>query len=79
MRSIAVKKTNTLKSQIAVHEASGAIVDISESVPGPTADIRVLEQSGLMKRLPEGVGGMGDLAYISNGLDTVTDSKVSKF
>lgn len=58
------KKTHTLKSQIAVNEETGAIVDISQSVPGPTADINLLEQSGLMKCLPEGVGGIGDLAYV---------------
>lgn len=58
------KKTHTLKSQIAVNEETGAIVDVSESVPGPTADINLLEQSGLMERLPEGVGGIGDLAYV---------------
>lgn len=58
------KKTHTLKSQIAVDEESGAIVDVSDSVAGPTADITLLEQSGLMKRLPQGVGGIGDLAYV---------------
>lgn len=58
------KKTHTLKSQIAVHEESGAIVDVSDSVPGPRADIHLLEQSELMQRLPEGVGGIGDLAYV---------------
>lgn len=61
------KKTHTLKSQIAVDEDTGAVVDVSDSVPGPTADIKVLEQSGLLKRLPEGVGGIGDLAYM--GID----------
>jgi len=58
------KKTHTLKSQIAVNEETGAIGDVPDSVPGPTADINLLEQSGLMKRLPEGVGGIGDLAYV---------------
>lgn len=58
------KKTHTLKSQVAVDEDSGAIVDVSDSVAGPTADINLLEQSGLMKQLPEGVGGIGDLAYV---------------
>ena len=58
------KKTHTLKSQVAVDEDSGAIVDVSDSVAGPTADIKLLEQSGLMDRLPEGVGGIGDLAYV---------------
>jgi hypothetical protein len=61
------KKTHTLKNQVAVNEQTGAIVEISDSVPGPTADINLLEQSGLMKRLPEGVGGIGDLGYL--GLD----------
>ena len=61
------KKTHTLKSQVAVNEETGAIVDVSDSVPGPTADIKLLEQSGLLERLPEGVGGIGDLAYV--GID----------
>lgn len=58
------KKAHTLKSQIAVNEESGAIVDISDSVPGPMADINLLDQSGLMTNLPDGVGGIGDLAYV---------------
>jgi hypothetical protein len=58
------KKQHTLKSQVAVDEETGQIVDVADSVPGPTADITVLEQSGLMGRLPEGVGGIGDLAYV---------------
>ena len=58
------KKQHTLKSQIAVDEETGQIVDVADSVPGPTADISVLEQSGLLSRLPEGLGGIGDLAYV---------------
>jgi hypothetical protein len=58
------KKTHTLKSQVAVDEDTGAIVDVSQSVPGPKADIKLLEESGLMGRLPKDVGGMGDLAYV---------------
>ncbi len=46
---------------------SGLICDVSGSVRGPTADIRLLRASGLMKRLPKGVGGEGDLAYV--GID----------
>ena len=61
------KKQHTLKSQVAVNEQTGQIVDTSQSVPGPTADMNLLEQSGLMKRLPEGVGGIGDLGYV--GID----------
>jgi len=58
------KKQHTLKSQVAVDEQTGQIVDTSESVQGPTADITLLEQSGLMERLPDGVGGIGDLGYV---------------
>jgi len=58
------KKAHTLKSQVAVDEDTGRFVDVSESVAGPTADIALLEQSALMQRLPDGVGGIGDLAYV---------------
>lgn len=49
---------------MAVHEDTGAVVDVSDSVPGPLADIKLLERSGLLNRLPQGVGGIGDLAYV---------------
>ena len=42
---------------------------MSASVPGPTADLTLLKQSGLMKRLSPGVRAMGDLAYI--GIDAL--------
>jgi hypothetical protein len=58
------KKMHTLKSQVTVDEETGLIADVSDSVPGPTADITLLEQSGLMTRLPEGIGGIGDLGYV---------------
>jgi hypothetical protein len=58
------KKCHTLKSQVAVDEETGRVVDVAESVPGPTADIRVLQRSRLLGRLPEGVGALGDLAYV---------------
>jgi hypothetical protein len=61
------KKQHTLKSQVAVDEVSGRIVDIADSVPGPTADIKLLEESELLRRVPAGVGGIGDLAYV--GID----------
>jgi hypothetical protein len=61
------KRQHTLKSQVAIHEQTGQVVDVPDSVPGPTADIKLLEQSGLMARLPDGVGAMGDLAYV--GID----------
>jgi len=58
------KKQHTLKSQIAVDSDSGRIADVSDSVPGPTADIKLLEASGLLERLPDEVGVGGDLAYL---------------
>lgn len=58
------KKQHTLKSQVAVNEETGQVVDIPESVVGPTADIKLLEQSKVLERLPEGVGAIGDLAYV---------------
>jgi hypothetical protein len=58
------KKTHTIKSQVAVEVHSGRFCAIGESVPGPTADITLLKQSGLLDRLPEGVGAEGDLAYV---------------
>ncbi len=58
------KKAHTLKSQVGVDEASGRVVDVSDSVPGPWADIKLLKKSRLLNRLPEGVGGIGDLAYV---------------
>ena len=59
------KKQHTLKSQIAVDGNTGRIVDISDSVPGPTADIRLLEDSQLLSRLPDDIGVAGDLAYLN--------------
>lgn len=61
------KKDHTLKSQVAVDEWTGQFVDVADSVPGPTADIKVLDQSDLLNRLPKEVGGLGDLAYL--GID----------
>ena len=58
------KKAHTLKSQVGVDEESGRVVDVSDSVPGPWADIKLLKRSRLLRRLPEGVGGIGDLAYV---------------
>jgi hypothetical protein len=62
------KKAHTLKSQVAVDEEGGRIVAVSESVPGPTADIKLLDRSRLLGRLARaGVGVLGDLAYV--GID----------
>jgi len=58
------KKAHTLKSQVGVDEDSGRVVDVSDTVPGPWADTKLLKKSRLLKRLPDGVGGIGDLAYV---------------
>lgn len=58
------KKAHTLKSQVAVDEESGRFADVSDSVPGRWADIKLLKTSRLMRRLPSGVGGIGDLGYV---------------
>jgi hypothetical protein len=50
-----------------VDETTGHIVDVSESVPGPTADFKLLETSEVLNRLPAGVGALGDLAYVGIG------------
>ena len=57
------KKTHTLKSQVTVDEETGEIVDVSDSVPGPRADVKLVEHSGVLERLPEGVGAIGDCGY----------------
>lgn len=61
------KQQHTLKGQVAVDEDNGTVCDVEESVPGPTADLTLLKESGLLSRLPAGVGGIGDLAYV--GMD----------
>jgi hypothetical protein len=57
------KKQHTLKSQVAVDEDTGQVVDIADSVAGRTADLTLLVQSDLLNRLPDGVGALGDSAY----------------
>lgn len=57
------KRSHTTKSQIAVGEETGRIVDVSASVTGRTHDLNLLKQSGLLVRLPDGIGGLGDLGY----------------
>ncbi len=57
-------KQHTLTVQVAVDEATGAVVEAAPSVRGPTADLALLRASGLLARLPPGVGALGDLAYV---------------
>jgi hypothetical protein len=47
-----------------VDRHTGEVVDVAESVRGPTADITLLKQSRLLERLPPGVSAEGDLAYV---------------
>ncbi len=58
------KKQHTLKVQVAIDEETGAVCDVSASHPGPTADMTILKDSQLLDRLPDGVGGIGDLGYL---------------
>lgn len=58
------KKQHTLKGQVAIDEQDGTVCDVADSVVGPTADLTLLKQSDLLSRLPEGVGAIGDLAYV---------------
>ncbi len=58
------KKAHTRKSQLAVDERDGRIVDVPPSVRGPTHDLTLLQGSGLLARLPPEVGALGDLAYV---------------
>jgi hypothetical protein len=61
------KKQHTLKSQLAVDEHTSMICDVADSVPGPTADLTLLKHSHLLERLPDGVGSIGDVAYVGIG------------
>lgn len=61
------KKAHTLKTQVAIDGGSGRFVDVSDSAPGRWADIKLLGRSRLMRRLPAGVGGIGDLGYVGIG------------
>jgi hypothetical protein len=57
------KKMHTLKSQVAVDGQTGEIVDIPASVRGPTADITLLKESELLRRLPSDCHVGADLGY----------------
>jgi len=61
------KKQHTFKVQVAIDEVTGEMVDVADSVPGPTADITLVAESGLLGRLPPGIGALGDLGYLGLG------------
>lgn len=58
------KKQHTLKTQIAIDGDTGKVVDVPDSVCGPTNDLALLRASGLLGRLGPAVGALGDLAYV---------------
>jgi len=58
------KKTHTLKSQVAVTQHNGRVIDISPSVRGPTADSTLLAQAGLLAWLDPLTLLYGDKAYL---------------
>jgi hypothetical protein len=60
------KQRHTIKTQVAIAE-DGRFVDVCGDAVGPMADLTLLEASGLAGRLPEGVGVLGDLAYVGAG------------
>jgi DDE superfamily endonuclease/Helix-turn-helix of DDE superfamily endonuclease len=68
------KKQHTLKTQVAVRRPTREILDVPESVPGPTHDLKLLEHSGALAQVPDGVGATGDLAYV--GIDKVAPATV---
>ena len=57
------KRSHTVKSQVAVDDTTGQIVDVADSVEGRKHDMNLLKQSRLLDRLPPGVGCLGDLGY----------------
>ncbi len=58
------KKQHIGTTQVAVAAVRGRVVDVSDSVPGPTHDLTLLAESRLLEHRPPDVGGMGDLAYV---------------
>ena len=61
------KKRHTVKSQLVVAEGTGKVADVSVSVPGPTADVKLLKRSKVLRKVKPGVAVVGDLAYVGAG------------
>lgn len=61
------KKRHTVKSQVTVDEDTGRVADVSDTVPGPTPDIKLLKRSKVLGKLPRGVGAIGDSGYVGMG------------
>jgi hypothetical protein len=58
------KRRHTRKTQVATDERDGRFVDVAAGAPGPTHDLTLLKGSGLLARLPPGVGALGDLGHV---------------
>jgi hypothetical protein len=58
------KKQRTLKTPIATDRTTGKIVDVSDSVCGPTNDLALLTASGRLDRPDPDVGLLGDLVSV---------------
>ncbi len=58
------KKRHTVKRQVVVQAGDGRLTDVSGSVRGPTADLTLAKETGVVARLPADIGGWGDLAYV---------------
>ncbi len=58
------KKRHTRKIQVVVEEVTGRFVAIAANWRGPTSDLRVLTESGVLTRLAPQVTVLGDLAYV---------------
>lgn len=56
------KKQITRKTQVCT-DWNGYICHVSESVPGPQADLTLLKESSVLDDLPDGIGAWGDSAY----------------
>jgi DDE superfamily endonuclease/Helix-turn-helix of DDE superfamily endonuclease len=58
------QQQHTLKTQVASDAALGKVVDVPDSVRGPTSDLTLLKTAGLLDRVAPDVGVLGDLAYV---------------
>lgn len=60
------QKDHTLKTQVVSNLHTGRVVDVGDSLPGPTNDLTALKQSGFLQTLPAEVAAYGDLAYVGS-------------
>ena len=58
------KRQHTVKTQVAVCEATGSVVDVCGDAVGPFADVTLLAASGLARRLHPEVDLIGDGGFV---------------